>query len=310
MRGVLVRSTNLPTDVLRTFVSIVDLGSFTKAGELLGRTQPAISLQIRRLEEAVGCRVFDTSGRSCQLTPDGEILVRYARQMLCLNDEAVARLKGQSTAGVIRIGLPVDYANSFFQRVLTNFMAEHPDVEIEVMCDVSSHILRLLNEDGLDLAIAMSEGASSSSSMAFSWAERPIWVAAVDGDVHRRTPVPIAAHKEGCAYRSRMIAALDRIGRPWRLAFVSPGINGLQNAILGGFGVSALTRRTLLGGMQVLGEEDGFPQLPDVHLGVHYKHSLASTAGLMLVNYLMKSLHDSGQTDLVRIDRGGASGRT
>jgi len=304
-----VRAVNLPTDVLRTLVTIVDLGSFTKAGDKLGRTQPAISLQIRKLEDAVGHRVFDTSGRSCQLTPDGEILVRYARQLLCLNDEAVARLQRRPATGRLRIGLPVDYAVDFFQRVLTNFLEEHRDVEIEIACDVSSSILKMLSNDDLDIAIAMSEGPSSPA-LAFSWAERPIWVAASGSDVRLRSPVPIAAHNEGCPYRARMIDTLDRIGKPWRIAFTSPGINGLQNAVLAGFGVSALTSRTLLGGMHVLTQDEGFPPLPDVHLGLHYKHSLASTAGMMLASYLTKSLHDSGQTGLVRIDRGIAARAT
>lgn len=297
-----MRATNLPTDVLRTFVAIVDLGSFTKAGDLLGRTQPAISLQIRRLEDAVGRRVFDTRGRSCQLTPDGEILVRYARQLLCINDEAVARLQRRPATGMLRIGLPVDYAVDFFQRVLTNFLGEHRDVAIEVTCDVSSNILQLLSDDALDIAIAMTEGPSSPT-LAFSWAERPIWVTAFGSDVHLRTPVPIAAHNQDCPYRARMINTLDRIGRPWRVAYTSPGINALQNAVLTGFGVSALTSRTLLGGMQVLSQDDGFPPLPDVHVGLHYKHTVASTAGLMFATYLAKSLHDSGQTGLIRVDR-------
>lgn len=304
-----MRATNLPTDVLRTFVTIVDLGSFTKAGDMLGRTQPAISLQIRRLEEAVGRRVFDTSGRSCKLTPDGETLVRFARQLLCLNDEAVARLQRRPATGMLRIGLPVDYAVDFFQRVLTKFLGEHREVEIEVVCDVSGSILKLLGDDELDIAIAMCEGPSSPA-LAFSWAEPPIWVAASGSDVHLRSPLPIAAHNEGCAYRARMIDALDRIGKPWRIAYTSPGINGLQNAVLAGLGVSALTSRTLLGGMQVLSQDDGFPPLPDVHLGLHYKHSLASTAGMMLASYLTKSLHDSGQTGLVRIDQGVAARAT
>ncbi len=120
-----------------------------------------------------------------------------------------------------------------------------------------------------------------------------------------RTPLPIAAHPDGCHYRSRMIRCLDQIGRPWRITYSSPGISGLQQAVQSGLGVTALTRRTLLRGMRVLTEKDGFPPLADIHVGLHFKNTGASTAALMLVNHIMQALHDSGQTDFVRTGAAG-----
>lgn len=297
-----MRLVNLPIDNLRTLVAVVDLGSYTRAAERVGRSQPAVTLQIQKLQELAGCRIMKSGGRDFSLTEDGELLLRYARQILRLNDELASRLQRQKPEGVVRIGLPTDYAVAFFQRVLTNFVEQHKDVELEISCQLSAITMQRLADDELDLAIAMYSDRQNEC-LAYSWTERPIWVAAEGSDAHRKNPVPIAAHDKGCEYRERMIRALDSINRPWRIAYVSPGISGLQEAVKAGFGVSALTKRTLMRGMQVLTEADGFPALPDIRIGLHYKHSNLSTAALMLVSYVVQSLHDSGQTDIIRIER-------
>lgn len=297
-----MRHQNLPTDMLRTFVAVAELKSFTRAGEVMGRTQPAVSLQIRRLEEILECRLLDTSGRVVALTPEGTALIRFARQMLALNDGAVAELSQQPRTGRLRVGLPIDYAVAFFQTALGNFMRAHGEVELEVYCDLSPSLLHKFEDGQLDIAIAMYEGRAQAN-LAFAWAERPIWASATDSAAHLQDPLPIVAHHTGCAYRERMTRALDQINRRWRIVYSSPGVSGLQNAVLAGWGVTALTRRTLLSGMRILAEADGMPALSDVHVGLHYKHSALSTAGLMLATTLMKSLQVSGQIDLIKIDR-------
>ncbi|MFO1170783.1 MAG: LysR substrate-binding domain-containing protein [Hyphomicrobiaceae bacterium] len=297
-----MRYHNLPTDMLRTFVTVADLKSFTRAGEAMGRSQPAVSLQIRRLEEILECQLIDTSGRQIVLTEQGDLLVRFARQLLMLNDEAVARIAGRPSIGRLRVGLPVDYAVAFFQTLLTNFVREHADVELSVHCDLSATLHEKLNAGEIDLAIAMYEGAPNAG-VAFAWAERPIWASSSDGNPHEQSPIPLVTHHQGCEYRERMIHALDRIERPWRIAYASQGINSLQTAVLAGWGITALTRRTLLPGMRTLGEAEGLPPLPDVHVGLHYKHASLSTAGVLLASTIMQSLQDSGQADLIKVDR-------
>jgi DNA-binding transcriptional LysR family regulator len=293
---------NLPTDVLRTFLAVIDLGSFTKAGQLLGRTQPAISLQIRKLEELIGKPLMDTSGRNITLTPDGEKLARYSRQLLAVNDEIVARLQHKESTGDLRVGLPNDYAVAFFQTALVNFSKLNPETELSIQCDTSERLLPMFERDELDIVVAMFDGAPPAG-LIYTWAERPIWVAGGEFDLTNKPTIPIAAHPEGCHYRERMIRSLDQIGKPWRITFCSPGINGLQLAVQSGFGVTALTRRTLLRGMRVLADRDGFPPLPDIHVGMFFKNTGASTAALLLVNHIMQSLYDSGLTDFVRLER-------
>jgi DNA-binding transcriptional LysR family regulator len=293
---------NLPTDVLRTFLAVIDLGSFTKAGQLLGRTQPAISLQIKKLEELVGMTLMDTSGRNILLTREGESLARNARQFLVMNDEIVARLKQNKSTGSLRVGLPSDYATAFFEKALADFSAQHQEVELAILCDTSDKLLPLFDKDDLDIMVAMFDGASPTG-LIYTWTERPIWVTGGEFNAHKKTPVPIAAHPDGCHYRNRMIRALDDIGKAWRITYASPAINGLQQAVQAGFGITALTRRTLQRGMRVLSEKDGFPPLPDIHVGMFFKNTGASTASLLLVNHIMQALYDSGQTDFVRLER-------
>lgn len=297
-----VASINLPTDVLRTFLAVIDLESFTKAGQILGRTQPAVSLQIHKLEDLVGFRLIDTSGRGIALTREGETLARYARQLLAMNDEIIARIQKRETGGSLRVGLPTDYAVSFFQKCLSGFARQNPDVEMSIHCDISDQLLKTFAEDELDLAIAMF-GDKPAPGLIYSWAEKPIWAAAADSGAEQRDPVPIAAHPEGCHYRGRMTDALDQVGKNWRIVYCSPGINGLQQAVQSGLAVTALTRRTLMRGMRALTEKDGFPALPDIHVGLHFKNTGASTAALMLVNYITQALHASGQTDFIRLRR-------
>lgn len=284
---------NLQTDLLRTFVSIVDLGSFTKAGGALGRTQPAISLQMRRLEELVGRPLLRQEGRSFQLTADGEMLLSYARDILRMNDEAAAFFNRTRLAGLLRVGLPSDYAVAFLQGVIIEYAHINPEVSLELHCDLSGRILEAMHADNLDLVIAMVEPGRTQY-MSRAWIERPIWVGAESPVVDVTRGVAIAAHPDGCAYRARMIQALDAALIRWRVSYTGPGISGLQNAVMNGLGITALTHHTLLPGMRVLGTADGLPPLDDIRVGLFYKHPRLSSAGIGLVNHIIACLDAAG----------------
>ena len=293
-------ATNLQTDLLRTFVSIVDLGSFTKAGKTLGRTQPAVSLQMRRLEELVGRPLLRQEGRSFQLTPDGEMLLSYARDILLLNDHAAAFFNRARQEGTLRVGLPSDYAVAFLQGVITDYARRHREVALEISCGLSTAILERMRGDDLDLVIAMVDSGRTQY-LSRSWIERPIWAGAREGRVEVGAGLRIAAHPDGCTYRARMIQALDAAHIRWRISYTSPGISGLQNAVLNGLGISALTCHTLLPGMRVLGPEDGLPPLEDIRVGLFYKYPRLSPAGIDLVNHVIAHLDRAGTSgDLTR----------
>lgn len=285
--------TNLPTDLLRTFIAVVELGGHSKAGVVLGRSQPAISLQIRRLEDLVRTPLLTQEGRAIHPTPAGEALLSYAREMVRINDEAVRYFHRSDMNGVLRIGLPTDYAVAFLQNTLTTFHHQNPDVDLEIHCDLSRELHQHLRSDDLDIIVAtMSTGRMPYLSRA--WVEQPIWAAAEGLELPDDRPVPLGAHLEGCDYRSRMIEALDGAERRWRLVYTGPGISGLQNAVQNGLCVTALTKATMMAGMRELLEEEGFPTLEPLRIGLFYKHPRLSPAGLQLVSDLVAGLESVG----------------
>lgn len=285
---------DLPTNLLRTLITIVDLGGYTRAAEALGRTQPAVSLQMQRLESRLGAKLIDPAGRDMRLTEAGETLVRYARQILQLNDEVVAGFVKPSATGVLRIGLPTDYAVAFLQQALAGFARDHPDVTLEIRCDLSQHLTALLQQDALDMVVGLLT-REHSPYLVKSWNDVPIWAAAKDYVIDQKAPLALVVHPQGCEYRNRMLSALAEDQRPWRMALVSPDISGLQQAVAAGLGVTALTEKTLTPEMRVLDRRDGLPALGELHIGLFYKHAQLTDAGLLLVNLLIERLDQAAK---------------
>ena len=279
-------------DLLRTFATVADLGSFTKAGDALGRTQPAISLQIKRLEELIQAPLLDRDSRHLQLTAAGETLAGYARQILLLHDEALAHLGARTVTGAVRVGIPNDFAVSFLPRVLSDFMVLEPGVTLDVRCEISVNLLRDLREGQLDLAVAMSAEPAAGPTAAHVWAERLAWVAGHDA-VSAGLTLPLLAYPEGCTYRTRMTEALSRAGLAWRIAFTSPSLVALQAAACAGIGVTVLSLHTIPPGLVVLGSEAGLPGLADIHVGVYYDREHRSEASMRLVNFVVARLDEA-----------------
>ena len=289
-----MRVLNLPTDLLRAFVTVIDLGGYTRAADALGRTQPAISLQMKRLEELLDAKLLTHESRELKLTEDGESLAVYARQLLRLNDEAVARLKGRSAKGQLRVGLPTDFSVAFLQEAIADFAVEHAEVTMSITCDLSRKVMDFLHADELDIAIALLSH-DKNPYLVRSWEERPIWAVGRKVPLGGPAPVPLVTHPEGCEYRRRMTAALTSEGRGWRVAYTTPEIGGLQRAVSAGMGVSALTRKTLLPDMRVLSPTDGFPAMEPIRIGLFYKHQRLSGAGLMLVDSLIARMDEAAE---------------
>jgi len=276
---------NLQTDLLRTYVTVIDLGNFTETGNALGRSQPAISLQIKRLEELAGTKLIAIKGRQIELNAEGQLLLGYAREILRLNDRAVANLQQKKFSGALRIGLPVDYSITYFQHIIAKFAVDNPDVELDIRCDRSKDLLTNLHTDKLDMVLAVTNSMPKPY-VALHWSERPIWVCHDDFEIDGDKPIKLIAHPEGCHYRQRMIDALSLKGRDWQMHFESPGISALQNAVLDEMGVTALTTITILPGLRKLSPKDGFPDLANIHVGLFYKHIKMSDAALKLIEQI------------------------
>lgn len=278
---------NMQTDLLRTFLTVADLRSFTRAGETLGRTQPAISLQVKRLEDMVQAPLLERDSAPLRLTAAGELLASYARQMLLLHDEALSRLLKPALSGVVHVGLPNDFAVMLLPGVLSDFSAIHPGVRLEVACDISAKLLRGLHEGEHDVIVAMS-GEQAAPAAVKLWPERLAWVGGANPGIERARPVPLIAYPEGCTYRARMGEALSRAGIPWKIAYTSGSLASLQAALQAGLGVTVLSVNTVPAGLLVLPLEAGLPGLPDAMVGVYYAREELSEPGQHLLNFLVR----------------------
>lgn len=282
-------SVNIPTDLLRAFVTVVDLGGYTKAAAALGRTQPAISLQIRRLETLLRAKLLETDGRTLKLTDAGLALGPYARQILRTNDDVIGHFQREALSGWIRIGLPTDFANDFLLDSLTRFAAENPEVRLDVESRLSRDLRESLAADRLHIAVAIASEASAPY-LARSWRCQPIWAAPTSRDFDPADPLPLLRHPDPCEYADRMIAALRLARRDWRSVYVSSDVAGLQSAVAAGLGATALTQATLGPGMRVGLVEEGYPTLEPLSVGLYYKHARIPAAAHHLTQWLIERL--------------------
>ncbi len=285
---------NVPTDLLRTFVTVVDLGSYTRAAEALGRTQPAVSLQIRRLEELLRTKLLKTDGRQVRLTDAGVGLGPYARQMLRLNDDIVAHFANESLSGWIRVGLPTDFSNAFLLGAITRFAASHPDVRIEVESLLSRDLRTELAADRLDIAIGITP-SQDEAYLVSSATITPLWAVAESFEWAPRSTLPIVRHPDPCEYGERMRQALRTNRKSWKTLMVASDVAGIQAAVVAGIGASALTPATLTPGMRVGRADEGFPPLAPMKIGLFYKHARLSKAGHGLAQWLMQQITLAGQ---------------
>lgn len=286
--------TNVPTDLLRTFVTVVDLGSYTRAAEALGRTQPAISLQIRRLEELLRTQLINTEGRQFKLTDNGVALGPYARQILRLNDDIVAHYAAEALSGWIKVGLPTDFSNTFLLGAITRFAASHPEVRIEVESHLSRELRQMLAADKLDLAVGIAPTLEEAYLVNFATVQ-PIWAVAESFEWNSSDTLGLVRHPDPCEYADRMRTALRTARKSWKTKLISGDVAGLQAAVLAGIGASALTPATLAPGLRIGTKAEGFPPLAPLRIGLFYKHARLSKAQHGLAQWLMQQVTLSGQ---------------
>jgi len=250
-------------DLLRAFVSVVDAGGFTRAGERVHRTQSTVSQQIRRLEAEAGCELLVRGPRAVALTAEGERLIAYARRILSLSAEAKAALR-EAGAGVVRFGIPEDFAIAALTGLVAEFAHRDPQVRLSVRCALSCDLAADLARGDLDLALMKREPGGGPARAA--WPERLVWVAgagAVPLD-----PVPLVAFPQGCLYRNRAVHALERAGLDWRIAYESPNVVGITAALAGGLGVALLEQRVAGPEHRMLDAADGLPPIPPTELAL------------------------------------------
>lgn len=297
--GVGLRMKHIPIDLLRTFMILVETKSFTEAGERVGRSQSTVSLQIRKLVELCDAPLFSGSGKDITLTQTGRHLADYGRRIIDLNDECIRIIEGRSLAGRIRIGIPSDFAISFLPPTLGRFSADFPDVSLEVTCQMSSSLLRQLDEGKLDVVVALEDGRNSSYLQAV-WRDPMVWVGRLSLQVSQMRPLPLVLFTDECAYRSNILHVLRRESIPYRIAFSSQSMAGNQSAIEAGLGITALSLHSIPHTMQQLPENAGLPMLPFVNIGLFWNPRGSATIIRSLAEFLRQVLNaklggDGGQ---------------
>ncbi len=256
--------TNIPTELLRTFVAVVDLRSFTRAAQSLGVTQPAVSAQIKRLQHLLGGDLMDKSAPGVTLTPMGEGVLAYARRLLAINDQILG-LAGAALAAAqtIRIGMPGDLIGDALWRTLAWSRSVRPDVRFDLRSGPSESLVRDLRQGELDLAVAIS-GLEPHGEARFHWTEEMVWVRAPQTSLAPDAPVPLVGHGDKWFMHRAVVEALERAGRAYTLPFAENCLIGLAAAVAAGLGVMALPRCLAQSAGVVVWNDAPLPQLPAI----------------------------------------------
>lgn len=247
----------LDLELLRSFVSVVDSGGFTRAGERVHRTQSTVSQQIKRLEEDVGQPLLNRSGKDVTPTEAGERLLSYARRLLSLAEEARDVLARPGNEGAVRLGVPEDFAAYRLAKLLAGFSRSHPGLRLDVRSDQSTYLKRDLERGELDLAL-FKRAAGEKGGIAV-WPERVHWVTSKSHPRDTRSgSVPLIGFPTGCLYRAGAIHALESAGRAWHMTYTSSSLAGIQAAVAAGMGLSILSEIAIQPDHRVLTAKDGF----------------------------------------------------
>ena len=283
---------DLQTDWLICFVAAVDAGSLSGAALEVHRSQSAVSMQIQKLEAAAGCRLLQRGPRQLQLTPEGRVLLGYARRMLDLQAEAQAQLRGEAVCGLVRLGVPDDYAHKYLTPVLKRFAPRHGGVEIQLDCEQSTSLIPRVARGELDLAL-VSRDHGRRGTLLFH--EPMVWVGSPQFEVWRRDPLPIAVYEEASLGRRSAIHSLALQGRPYKVVYNSSSLAGQIAAVESGLAVAALTQCSAPAHLQLLGPEHGLGPLEPMQVAVYRSRaSQTSQAVGSLQRMLVQTLRHAG----------------
>lgn len=277
---------SLDPELLRAFVAVADHRSFTRAAVTLNRTQSAVSMQIKRLEDRLGVELFSRTKANVDLSAAGEGLLGYAKRILALNEEAVGRLAERKVEGVVRLGVMEDYGTSVVPPLLASFLAGYPRIHIEMVTGLTASMPAGLGET-YDLVISMHpEGRGDGE---FLCREQAVWATSPSQAVEQQQPLPVALFPHGCLFRKWAIEALDAARRPWRLAFVSHSIAAVEAVAALGLAVTVVKTSTFPVKLRALSDHDGMPRLPAADICLHRAANL-SPAGSLLAEHLRSGI--------------------
>lgn len=284
------RRLNLDLDLLRSFVAVAETGAFTAAGARVLRSQSAVSLQIKRLEDMTGRRLLERSPRHVALTAEGEALLARARDMLRMNDEAVAALDAPEVTGAVSVGTPEDFATAHLPGVFAEFARAFAKVDLRVTCDLTLNLLTRFKQGEFDLVLIKREPERATKGGAGTrvWREPLVWVAASRELAMRPGPLPLAVSPAPCVYRKRALDALKRTGRTARIAYECAALSGTLAAVKAGLGVTVLPRGLAGDDLVVLDDAQTLPDLHDTEIAILSKKPLSAPAARLQAHMIRR----------------------
>ena len=285
-----MRSSLLDLDLLRTLVAAVDQGTLRQAARVIGRTESAVSLQMKRLDDLAGAKLLEKKGRRLRLTPAGELMVVYARRFMDLNYEAIQAISGFQIAGRVRLGLVQDFAESSLPTILAAFSRAHPSVELEVRVERSCDLETLFLQDNLDLMlffdskrppVRLRSTRIGSVPMVWVWRE----------PLQLKDEISLVLFEPPCVFRRAALKQLT--GRQWRQSFVTSSLSGMWAAVQAGLGISLRSPIGLPGSLTSARNLSGEMELPDVCVYLAQRESTPSAVVDRLRAEVIKSVRGS-----------------
>ena len=273
---------------LKSFVAIAETGTFGQAASTVNRTQSALSLQIKKLEQQLGCNLFDRTSRKVSLTPQGEIFLGYAKRIIQLQWEAISRLREPDIEGEIRFGTPEDFATHYLPDVLARFRQHHPRVQLNVKCDLTLNLIEDFHRGEYDVILAKRDPQRVKGGTKV-WREPLVWAAA-DG-YQPEEPLSLVLSPQPCIYRARALAALDRAKRSWHMSYTSPSLAGTLAAVKAGLGITVLPAHMIPAGIHPIRKETKLPHLADAELALIKTDELSKVAE-MFAEHITLSLEN------------------
>lgn len=282
---------NIDIDLLRCYVTVADLRGFSRAATALGRSQSAISMQIRRLEEITGQILLDRSPQSVSLTRRGEEFLNYARRILALHDEALDVIGAKTVRGTVRLAVMDDYATSILPATLARFSRLHPDIELEVTTGFTRDLLRNLGGE-FDLVLATHKHGTGRGEVLRI--EQTSWACSDSHSLPGEGPLPLALLKPGNMYREWALDTLNKAKRPWRIVFSSSSIGAVEAAAAAGMAITVVKAGTARPGLRLMSEKDGLPPLPLSEIALHTAPRRQTPASRALADHLVAELKTPG----------------
>lgn len=280
---------NLDIELLRTFIHVARSGSFTETAKKLYKTQSAISMQIKRLEESMNCKLFTREKKKASLTADGQFFLASANRVVNLNDELLLKFEKSRPNSVIKIGFPDDYATLFLPEILSLYSERFSYVELEVVCDTSSNLISFLNDDEIDIAVSIDFDGRYGNVIR---KEALHWIASLNYQFDNDISIPLALFPEDCIIRKVALERIQKSELNWHLAFSGKNIATIHSLIAQGSAISVLGDSMVPDRCKILNEAQGFPVLPSLSISVNKRSGVLDLPARQLYQYVEAVISD------------------